>query len=655
MKYLPLVNVKQGTRSVPRFSNGNTLPLTQLPFAMLGFAPQTKGGSWFYHPGDRCLEGIRLTHQPSPWISDYGAFVFTPQVEPLNDESDDAWSGYYPENAVLGPDYIKLYFLRSRAEFELTPSVRGGKIRLRFSQGKKPYLSVFSVRGEHGCEIDAEKNTVKVFTTGNVGKNAVGFKNYVVIKFNVPIDSENTKIINSGDEDENACVHIAFNSLIIEADIASSYIGFEQAEENMRQELSGKSFDDIQKAAADEWEKYLSKIEIESDDSEQMKTFYSCMYRTGLFPHKAYEITADGKKIHYCPFDGTVRDGVRYTDNGFWDTYRTEFPLLALIDRDGYAEMLEGFIADYKDGGWLPRWPSIGERGCMPSTLIDAVIADAAVKGIIGGELLETALEGMINHAENDAPESCFGREGASDYVKLGYVPREKYKQSVNLTLDSAYGDFCIAQVAKVLGKDDIVKKYLPRSKNYKNLFDKETGFMRGRDSEGKMKEDFDPFDWGGEYTEGSAWQSSFAVPHDIEGLAELYGGKEELIKKLDELFSTPPVYGVGGYEREIHEMSEMAAADFGQCAISNQPSFHIPYIYAALGEKEKTEYWIKRLCEEGFGSGDDGFPGDEDNGATAAWYILGTLGIYDICPGKNEYIRINKLVKKAKILGEEI
>ena len=233
----------------------------------------------------------------------------------------------------------------------------------------------------------------------------------------------------------------------------------------------------------------------------------------------------------------------------------------------------------------------------MPSTLIDAVIADAAVKGIIGGELLETALEGMINHAENDAPESRFGREGASDYVKLGYVPREKYKQSVNLTLDSAYGDFCIAQVAKVLGKDDIVKKYLPRSKNYKNLFDKETGFMRGRDSEGKMKEDFDPFDWGGEYTEGSAWQSSFAVPHDIEGLAELYGGKEELIKKLDELFSTPPVYGVGGYEREIHEMSEMAAADFGQCAISNQPSFHIPYIYAALGEKEKTEYWIKRLC----------------------------------------------------------
>lgn len=655
MKYLNLVNVKQGTRSVKRFSNGNTLPLAQLPFAMLGFAPQTKDGGWFYHPDDRCLEGVRLTHQPSPWIGDYGAFLFTPQIEPLSNDSDGAWSGYRPENAVLRPDYMKLYFLRSRAEFELTPSVRGGKIKLHFSQGKRPYLSVFSVRGEHGCEIDKDNNTVKVYTTGNTGNEAVNFKNYVVIKFNVPIDLKNTKIINSDDEDENACVHIAFDSLDIEADIASSYISFEQARENMRQELLGKSFDDIQKEAVEKWEKYLSKIEIESDDTEQMKTFYSCMYRTGLFPHKAYEVTADGEKLHYCPFDGSVKNGIRYTDNGFWDTYRTEFPLLALIDRDAYAEMLEGFIADYKDGGWLPRWPSIAERGCMPSTLIDAVIADAAVKGIIGGELLETALEGMINHAENDAPESRFGREGASDYVKLGYVPREKYKQSVNLTLDSAYGDFCIAQVAKVLGKDDVAKKYMTRSNNYKNLFDEETGFMRGKDSDGKMKEDFDPFDWGGEYTEGSAWQSSFAVPHDIEGLAGLYGGKDKLIKKLDELFSTEPIYGVGGYGGEIHEMSEMAAADFGQCAISNQPSFHIPYIYAALGEKEKTEYWVKRLCKEGFGSGEDGFPGDEDNGATAAWYILSTLGIYDICPGKNEYIKINKLVKKAKILGEEI
>lgn len=656
MKYIPFVNIKQGTKSIHRYSNGNTLPLVQLPFAMCGFSAQTKyDGGWYYYPDHRFLEGVRLTHQPSPWINDYGTFLFTPQTDRIYDNFNDAWSGYRPEDAVMRPDYMKLRFLRSKADFELTPCVRGCKIRLTYPESRTPYFTIFPVKGDYGYEIDFENNCVKAWTNGKSGGTAVDFKTYLVVKFDQPIDKENSRFGKSGSEGKDACVHIAFTDKVITADVSSSYVSFGQAFENMKQDSFGKTFEDVQAEAEALWEEYLSRIEIETDDEKQMKTFYSCMYRTGLFPHKAYEIDKDGKKIHYCPSDGKIREGVRYTDNGFWDTYRSEFPLLALIGREEYAEMLEGFIVDYTEGGWLPRWPSIGERGCMPSTLLDAVIADAAVKGIISGKVLETALEGMLHHANNDSDDEDYGREGASYYCKLGYVPKDLFGDSVNLTLDAAYGDFCIAQVAKVLGRDELVDEYMARSKNYAKLFDKETGFMRGRKLDGSFEDGFNPYDWGGDYTEGSAWQNSFAVPHDFLGLAELYGGKDKLIAKLDELFAAEPEYNIGGYGVEIHEMTEMAAVDFGQCAISNQPSFHIPYIYDVLGEKEKTEYWVEKLCKEAFSFEDDGFPGDEDNGATASWYILGTLGIYDICPGKNEYIKIKKLVKKAKILGKEI
>ena len=291
----------------------------------------------------------------------------------------------------------------------------------------------------------------------------------------------------------------------------------------------------------------------------------------------------------------------------------------------------------------------------MPSTLIDAVIAEAAVNGIGSREVLEHALQGMLHHANNESEDPRYGRNGAISYLKYGYMPRNEQRESVNLTQDSAYGDWCIATVAKVLGHDELVDEYMARSKSYQNIFDPTTGFMRGRDTEGKMADFFDPCAWGGEYTEGSAWQNSFAVPHDVEGLAELHGGREALIAKLDELFNTPPAYRVFGYGGEIHEMTEMALVDFGQMAISNQPSFHLPFLFSALGDQAKTDYWVKKLAEEGFNSSSAGFPGDEDNGTTAAWYIFATIGQYRLCPGKTEWIPCQRLVKSVKILGKEI
>ena len=660
MGYLQFVNTKQGSDSVMRFSHGNTLPLTQQPFGMAAFTPQTDASSsWFYHPKHRSCEGVRLTHQPSPWIGDYGSFVLMPQkFEPKFDRGA-RWSGFRPEDAVLQPHYLSLTFLRSRCRFELTPTCRGGWFRIRFRDGKENYLSVLPVRDDFSGRYDPETKTL-YFTVNNTNdEHAVNFRMYVVIRFQndrisgMPIvgtDLVNTHALSiSG---EMAGIHLPVSGDCIEGQISTSYISFEQAERNARQDFAEQTFESILKRNAAEWEERLSRIEIETKDEDQLRTFYSCMYRAFLYPHKCYEIDEAGKPIHFAPYDGSVRPGVRYTDNGFWDTYRTVYPFFALVAKEEYREMCEAYVNDYRDCGWLPRWPAMGERGCMPSTLIDATLCDAAVKGILTGEPLEKAFEGMLKHATVNAPNDDFGRSGCEEYVQRGYVPIEAHRESVNLTLDAAYGDWCIATIARLLGRDAIAEAYEKRAKNYKNLFDPETGFMRAKHRNGSFRADFNPTGWGRDYTEGSAWQNSFAVPHDVEGLAALYGSRDAFLQKLNELFETAPDYEVVGYGGEIHEMTEMAAADFGQCAISNQPSFHLPFLYAELGEVDRSHFWTEKLCREAFSWRDDGFPGDEDNGTTALWYVFSTIGIYPLCPGKNEYVRTGKLVDAVRILG---
>lgn len=654
MKYIPYVNVKMGTKSHTRRSYGNTLPLTQIPFGMASYCLQTESREgWFFHPDHEFAEGIRLTHQPSPWIRDYGTFLMTPQNDCVGNSGSGAWSGYRIQDSVMRPDYLSVTFLRSNCKFELTPTERGAAIRLEYMDERPSFLSFLPTKGNYTYRYDENTSTLFGMTDGHGRDDAKDFKMYFAVKF--LDDSVDTARTYTAGEGNSACIHVAVKKQKVEARIGISYISEEMALVAMKRECGDLSFDEIQKLAEDNWEEKLSRIEIETDDEDQMKTFYSCMYRPFLFPHKAYEIDENGEAVHYAPHNGDVQKGVRYTDNGFWDTYRTVYPLYTLIARDEFAEILEGFVNDYLEGGWLPRWPSIGEVGCMPSTLIDAVIAEAAVNGIGSKEVLENALKGMLHHANNESDDPRFGRNGALSYLKYGYVPRNEHRESVNLTQDAAYGDWCIATVAKVLGHDELVEEYMKRSKNYKTIFDASTGFMRGRDTEGKMAEFFDPVTWGGEYTEGSAWQNSFAVPHDVEGLAELHGGKEKLIAKLDELFTMKPNYRVMGYRGEIHEMTEVALIDFGQMAISNQPSFHLPFLFSALGEQEKTNYWVKRLARETFSWKDNGYPGDEDNGTTSAWYIFATIGMYRLCPGKTEWIPCERLVNSVKILGKEI
>ncbi len=360
------------------------------------------------------------------------------------------------------------------------------------------------------------------------------------------------------------------------------------------------------------------------------------MYRTLIFPRKFYEYNNEDRIVHFSPATGNIEYGYMYTDIGFWDVFRTLFPLMTIIRPKELEKMIEGFLNYYKESGWLPKWISPSERGAMPGTLIDSVLADAITKKLSVDK--EIAFEAMLKNATVISDNKLFGRQYLDEYLKYGYVIND-HNENVNITQDYSYSDFCISQVAKILGNEELHDKYYKMSMNYRNLVDTKYCLMRGKDKFGNFTKEFNPLAWGGDYCEGSAYQNSWFVPHDIEGYSLFVGGKEKFFKKIDELFNLNPDFNVGTYKKVIHEMLEMANTNFGQCAISNQPSFHIPYLFAELGETDKSNIYIEKILKEGFSYKDDGFPGDEDNGSMAAWYILSSIGLYQFAPGIPEYL----------------
>jgi len=633
---LHLVDTRQGTANQHSYSNGNALPYTGVPFGMNHFVVQTtnQNGSWFFHPKDRVFQGFRLTHQPSPWMGDFQHFLLTPVSGERNMQHRNVYnyqSSYRPESAVFSPHYLKVKQERYGIVSELSPSTYGAQIQCQFPEHEASGI-FFRAPGPSHLKVTVDKKVVSGYISNFTGCEDSEFKMYVALAFSEAITNEESEF-----QGKDQTILWKFGNIPhLSIRLATSFISEEQAFLNLEREVD-KTFEETKAAAASNWEHYLGKIQVSHTDLEYVKTFYGCLYRMFLFPMKFYELDALGDAIHYDTTSKTVKKGVLYTNNGFWDTFRTVYPLYSIIIPKEYEEMMAGFLNSYRETGYLPKWLSPDERGMMPGTLIDGLIADAAVKGI-GSDLMPELLEAMLAAATKKSASSNYGRQGTEDYLKYGYVPLD-YHESVNHTQDYAYSDFCISKVAGVLGNTDIEQEYEQQSLNYKNIFDHETGFMRAKDKEGNFRPGFRDTSWGLDYAEGSAWQNGFAVYHDFQGLINEYGSKEEFFHKMTELCNTPPKFDVKGYGFEIHEMSEMAAVDFGQVAISNQPSFHLPYLFNYAGQPASSQVVLKQLMTNLFHSGFEGYPGDEDNGSMSGWYVFSSMGFYPVTPGSGQYV----------------
>ena len=644
----------QGTESVHAFSQGNTLPLVARPFAMTHWGPQTEEGNRFYKPSARQIQGIRATHQPSPWIGDYGHFLLCPQSGRRLLGAGQRNSTFRPDDTTLSPHYFKTVMRRYRTTVECTPTERCALLRMHFPNEEPARLIVDLFDGACHLEVDRARGTLSGFTRANSGGVPDNFALYFYVELDAAIsevglfaDGQVRPHTTEDGDGLGAFLEVAAGGTVT-ARIATSFISVEQAQRNLSREVGERSFDDVLAESAATWNGVLNRIHIDGATETQMHTFYSCLYRAHLFPRAFYEYDESGSPYHYSPYDGQLHPGVLYADNGFWDTHRTVYPLLALLDPARLAEIVEGWVQAYREGGWFPKWTSPGYRACMIGTHLDAVVADAVVRGVTDFDV-ETAYKAMLKNANEVGDEAGnYGRRGIRAFAELGWVPHDEVDHAASRTQDFAYNDFCLAQVAHYLGRAEDYQTYRERAFYYKNTFNDATGFMQGRLRDGSWETPFDEFRWGGAYIEGSAWQCTWAVPHDAAGLIDLLGGAEKTVEKLDHMLALPPHFEVGSYNCEIHEMTEMAAVDFGQYAHSNQPVHHVLYLYAYAGSAHRTQYWVRRVLDDLYTP--HMFCGDEDNGEMASWYIFSALGLFPFCPGHPSYVLGSPLFRSATI-----
>ena len=621
---LKTIDTRFGTASKHAFSRGNTLPYTGVPFGMNYFVPQTSDqeGSWFFDPHLPIFQGIRLTHQPSPWIGDYSWLLLTPITGEISGGTlFHRQSSYNLDRAIFNPHFLKIFSLRYQIETQLSPTCYGASIQLRQIQGKK--ISLYLHAADDLTLEQVDNRTIDIRQSGLTETNKSPLVMFTALAFSVEILSI---------KQEGQDWRIDLTGAEAQVQLATSFISKEQALFN----LPKQDFEETKTNAKASWEDLLGRFDVVETGSVDRTFFDHCLYRLFLFPQTFYEVNEQGENIHMGLASGTIKPGLLYTNNGFWDTFRTSFPLFALIIPEYYHQFLEGFLNSYRDTGYLPKWLAPDERGMMPGTLIDGLIADSACKGM-APELEEEFLKAMIETATKADPKAVNGRHGLAQYQELGYLSTD-YHESVSHTLDYAYSDFCISTCAAKLGQEELAQTYSQYSKNYQNLFDPETGYMRARDVDGNFRPDFSPYSWGRDYAECSAIQASLGVLHDISGLSQLMGGKEAFSNYLLKACQSLPLFETTGYGYEIHEMSEMATAPFGQLAISNQPSFHIPYLFRYSNYPQYTSLLIKTLRQKAFRAGWDAYPGDEDNGSLSAWYVWSALGLYPTCPGKANY-----------------
>ena len=654
------VSTLVGTQSKFELSTGNTYPATALPWGMNFWTPQTgkMGDGWAYTYDADKIRGFKQTHQPSPWMNDYGQFAIMPITGGLVFDQDRRASWFSHKAEVAKPYYYKVYLADHDVTTELAPTERAVMFRFTYPETKNAYVIVDAFDKGSYVKVIPEENKIIGYSTKNSGGVPENFKNYFVIQFDKPFTFVSTVFENNilPNETEAKGNHtgavIGFATKkgeIVHARVASSFISPEQAELNLK-ELGKNSFDQLVANGREIWNREMSKIEIEDYNIDNLRTFYSCLYRSMLFPRSFYEIDAKGQVMHYSPYNGEVRPGYMFTDTGFWDTFRCLFPFLNLMYPSMNQKMQEGLVNTYKESGFLPEWASPGHRDCMVGNNSASVVADAYIKGLRGYDI-ETLWEALKHGANAHLRGTASGRLGYESYNQLGYVANNiGIGQNVACTLEYAYNDWAIYTLGKKLGKPeseiDIYKKH---ALNYKNVYHPERKLMVGKDNKGVFNPNFDAVDWSGEFCEGNSWHWSFCVFHDPQGLINLMGGKKEFNAMMDSVFVIPGKLGMES-RGMIHEMREMQVMNMGQYAHGNQPIQHMVYLYNYSSEPWKAQYWIREIMNKLYTAGPDGYCGDEDNGQTSAWYVFSALGFYPVCPGTDEYIIGTPLFKSAKL-----
>lgn len=664
--YVSKVNTLIGSDSKFDLSNGNTYPAIALPWGMNFWTPQTSpmGDGWIYAYDADKINGFKQTHQASNWLGDYGCFSLMPVTGTLKIKESERASWFSHKAETAKPHYYKVYLADYDIVTEITPTERAASFRFTFPDSENSYIILDGFNKGSMVKIIPEERKIIGYSKYNSGSVPENFHNYFVAVFDKDFtytstwNGENENINTLFEEGNHVGAVIGFKTKKgeqVNVKVASSFISHKQAELNLEREIGNKNFETLKQEGEDIWNSELSKIKVEGGTDAQLNTFYSSLYRVLLFPRKFYEFDAQNKMVHYSPYNGQVLPGYMFTDNGFWDTFRATFPFFTLMYPSLNSNIMKGLVNTYKESGWLPEWATPGHRNCMIGSNSASVIADSYLKGIRGYDI-DILYEALLKNTEGyhkDIPS--VGRYGASYYNNLGYIPYDVgINENAARTLEYAYADFCLAELASELNQPkEEVKLFKQRSQNYKNLFDPEHKLMRGKNEDGTFQSPFNPLKWGDAFTEGNSLHYTWSVFQDIEGLINLMGGENEFVSMLDTVFSMPPDYDSSYYGFTIHEIREMQIANMGNYAHGNQPIQHMIYLYNYAGVPWKTQKHVRDVLDKLYLDTPDGYCGDEDNGQTSAWYIFSAMGFYPVTPGSNQYVIGAPLFKKVSLQFE--
>ncbi|WP_430932082.1 GH92 family glycosyl hydrolase [Saccharicrinis sp. 156] len=665
--YAAYVNPLMGTDSEFSLSNGNTYPAIARPWGMNFWTPMTAnfGDGWTYKYRDYQIKGFKQTHQPSPWINDYAAFALMAVTGDLQFQEEKRASWYSHKAEEVRPYYYSVYLADYDTKVEITPTERAAAFKFTFPKNEQSFVLLDGFKKGSMVKIIPEERKIIGYCRNNSGGVPENFHNYFVAEFDKDFEIVHTWIDSTllrgktFAEDDHVGAVVGFKTEAgeeVNVKVASSFISPEQAQLNLDRELGNKTFAQIKDDGKNEWNKELGRIKVEGDNIDQIRTFYSTLYRVLLFPRKFYELDRDHKIVHYSPYNGEVRPGYMFTDNGFWDTFRAVFPFFTLMYPELNSQIMEGLVNTYEESGWLPEWASPGHRGCMIGSNSASLIADSYLKGIKGYDI-EKLYEAIVKNSANVHHEiNSVGRYGHEYYNTLGYIPYDvDINENTARTLEYAYADFCLWKLAETLGRpQEEIDLYKSRAQNYKNVFDKESGWMRGRNEDGTFQSPFNPFKWGDAFTEGNSVHYTWSVFQDVEGLIGLMGGKNAFVSKLDTVFNLPPIFDNSYYGFTIHEIREMQIVGMGNYAHGNQPIQHMLYLYNYAGQPWKTQEKVREVMNKLYTPNPDGYCGDEDNGQTSAWYVFSSLGFYPVCPGTDQYVIGAPLFNKVTVILED-